>query len=494
MDRADKVVLSLSQLDDRYIRGLVGEYKFILEFRLEKDGPGAAGIMIARSVRGISTSRSVNTEIYLEAGKYNVLLKITAKVMDRGFSVKASVKAYVEGSKLKLIQIAKKYNFAHMKNGVEDKDDRYFESLTADEDAKVKPEELAKGETDTNQSSNHPFTQVNPSTIDSKTPDDNSKPSANANLAAEVPVENPVTGEPKPIPEPEAKPDEKPETQKKDKSIENWNPIATVGLRIFTRKAKVVVSVVQTPAADISKAATNTTTSSTSTKVHPDKKPTILVSGQSARIGNVPPIGDPLPTTPIHGPNNAFSLGTVDTIINLNHVPTSQLRKPAKLNSPDSDTTSAALVIISHLEQQQKTQHQAVIATSTSHPLAMEDSTVKEGAEKVDAAKLTPGEELITPSPSSDRKEPHIKDAAKEAKTEAETKTTADVDIKAPSGTEKSKGSSSDSESSKTDTAIKTPGSGSGSESVDGATEESKHDAAAAAAAAAADIAKEKKV
>lgn len=430
MDRADQVVLSLSQLDDRYIRGLVGRYYFDLEFRLEKDEPGSSGTVIARSTRGIYTERSVNTEIYLEVGTYNVFLKVTADFIG-GHSVKDIVKSYVEENKVKLVQIAKKYNFAHMKKGVGDKDDRVFESLTVEEEAKVKTDEKPKDETDTTESADNSAKEENADTADSKTSDDKSIPVPNTEPSPEVPVENPVTGEPKPVPGPETTPAEKSEKKKKDKSIENWNPVATVGLRLFTRKAKVALSVVQT-AIDPSKATANTTP-----KMADDTKLTILVSGESAKIGNVPPIGDPLPLTPQHETKDTSALLVVDKIINLNDVTTLKLPKD-NTNPAVSDTSTS-----SHPKE-----NQAVIASSSSHPLAMDDGAVKEGAEKIEAAKLTVGEEA--------------------ASGKIADKSAADINVAAGK-------SESSSESSRIDM-IGTPNSGSGSGLSDGIVHEVKEE------------------
>ncbi|OKL61226.1 hypothetical protein UA08_03481 [Talaromyces atroroseus] len=75
LSRSSPVVIILSQLDTRYFRGLEGEYDFTLQFRLEKEGEDD---YIVRSSTNYMMSRAVNTDITLDAGKYSVLVKVTA--------------------------------------------------------------------------------------------------------------------------------------------------------------------------------------------------------------------------------------------------------------------------------------------------------------------------------------------------------------------------------------------------------------------------------
>ena len=66
----------LQQLDDRFFRGLEGQYDFHLQFRLHKEDEDE---YIVRSNPAYYMKRSVSTELELEAGQYTVLVKITAK-------------------------------------------------------------------------------------------------------------------------------------------------------------------------------------------------------------------------------------------------------------------------------------------------------------------------------------------------------------------------------------------------------------------------------
>jgi hypothetical protein len=65
--KAGPFVLVLSQLDDRYYRGLEGQYRFVLNFRLHKKGQQD---YLVRSTAPYGQTRSVNVELELEAGEY----------------------------------------------------------------------------------------------------------------------------------------------------------------------------------------------------------------------------------------------------------------------------------------------------------------------------------------------------------------------------------------------------------------------------------------
>lgn len=63
------------KLDERYYKGLSGEYDFDLKFRLQKEGEDD---YFVRSHGNELMWRSVNVEVDLEAGRYHVLMKVTA--------------------------------------------------------------------------------------------------------------------------------------------------------------------------------------------------------------------------------------------------------------------------------------------------------------------------------------------------------------------------------------------------------------------------------
>ncbi|KAI2618279.1 cysteine proteinase [Hypomontagnella submonticulosa] len=109
------VVIVLSQLDDRYYRGLEGQYRFELNFRLHKDGQED---YVVRSISSIRLNRSVNVELELEEGEYTVLLKIDAtRYMDK-LPIEEVVRNHARDRRDKLVAVGMSYDLAHSKGKV----------------------------------------------------------------------------------------------------------------------------------------------------------------------------------------------------------------------------------------------------------------------------------------------------------------------------------------------------------------------------------------
>ncbi|KAL4882101.1 hypothetical protein BJY04DRAFT_188029, partial [Aspergillus karnatakaensis] len=109
--KAGPVILVLSQLDSRYFKGLIGEYDFVLKFRLQKDGEDD---YIVRSHNNSLNSRSTNAEVTLEPGTYQVLMKITAFRVGNETTDEA-VRRLAPTRREKLVQIGLSYDLAHAK-------------------------------------------------------------------------------------------------------------------------------------------------------------------------------------------------------------------------------------------------------------------------------------------------------------------------------------------------------------------------------------------
>ncbi|KAL8674572.1 MAG: hypothetical protein Q9168_001015 [Polycauliona sp. 1 TL-2023] len=109
------VIIVLSQLDNRYYKGLEGEYTFKLNFRFEKDGDES---FMVRSHSNYSMSRSVSTDIHLEPGTYSVLMKITAKRWVGDATPDQIIRASCKFRPEKLIQIGLSYDLAHAKGEI----------------------------------------------------------------------------------------------------------------------------------------------------------------------------------------------------------------------------------------------------------------------------------------------------------------------------------------------------------------------------------------
>ncbi|KAL5877297.1 hypothetical protein ACKVWC_006456 [Pyricularia oryzae] len=116
------VVITLAQLDDRYFRGLEGQYDFSLHFVLQEQG-AKSGDHICRVRAGIHNGkRSVSCEVELEAGRYEVIPKITATRDTNKDMVEDIVKERAQSNPQKLRQIGMQYDLAHAKAGITDED------------------------------------------------------------------------------------------------------------------------------------------------------------------------------------------------------------------------------------------------------------------------------------------------------------------------------------------------------------------------------------
>ncbi|UNI15490.1 hypothetical protein JDV02_002019 [Purpureocillium takamizusanense] len=109
------VVLVLSQLDDRYFRGLEGQYRFELGFRLHKTGQED---YIVRSQTPYRMRRSVNVELDLDAGDYDVRIKIDACRYEDLLPIERVVRDNAKDCREKLTRIGLAYDLAHGKGKV----------------------------------------------------------------------------------------------------------------------------------------------------------------------------------------------------------------------------------------------------------------------------------------------------------------------------------------------------------------------------------------
>ncbi|KAH7133348.1 hypothetical protein B0J13DRAFT_587619 [Dactylonectria estremocensis] len=114
------VVLALSQLDDRYFSDLRGQYDFSLQFLL-KSVDSATPICHVRSANSWDR-RSINCEINLEPGTYEVVPNIYAERDEDRPTVEQIVQAHADSNPQKLRQVGLQYDISHAKGGVLDED------------------------------------------------------------------------------------------------------------------------------------------------------------------------------------------------------------------------------------------------------------------------------------------------------------------------------------------------------------------------------------
>ncbi|CAI6328970.1 unnamed protein product [Periconia digitata] len=110
--KAGPTVFVLSQLDDRYFKGLEGKYSFDLHFLLQEEG-ASPGDHIVRARGAWFGNRSISAEIDLGPGRYQVLPKISAFKDDAGVEVADAVMALANTNPQKLRQIGLNYDIAN---------------------------------------------------------------------------------------------------------------------------------------------------------------------------------------------------------------------------------------------------------------------------------------------------------------------------------------------------------------------------------------------
>ncbi|KAL0465849.1 calpain-B [Neurospora intermedia] len=106
------VVIVLSQLDDRYFRGLEGQYRFELNFRVHRAGEDD---YLVRTQHSSRMNRSINVELDLDAGEYLVLVKIDATRNEWVLPTEDVVRNNARHHREKLLRIGLSYDLAHSK-------------------------------------------------------------------------------------------------------------------------------------------------------------------------------------------------------------------------------------------------------------------------------------------------------------------------------------------------------------------------------------------
>ncbi|KAL6920406.1 hypothetical protein ACHAPO_000734 [Fusarium lateritium] len=133
------VVIVLSQLDERYFTDLKGQYEFALSF-LIKSSESNNTICAVRPVHQWDR-RSINCEVELEPGTYEVIPKIMAERLVWRPRVEKMVKRAADENPKKLRQIGLQYDLAHAKGGILDEDEALRKKREAEKKKKLKGKE-----------------------------------------------------------------------------------------------------------------------------------------------------------------------------------------------------------------------------------------------------------------------------------------------------------------------------------------------------------------
>lgn len=114
---------SHTKLDSRYFQGLEGIYSFSLEFRLKSVGSDAIDFLTSPKISAHLDLRSVNCEIDLKPGAYEVIPRVTASHCPWNQPVEQVVKEQIRRNPAKLRQVGLRYDLAHSKAGLLDEDE-----------------------------------------------------------------------------------------------------------------------------------------------------------------------------------------------------------------------------------------------------------------------------------------------------------------------------------------------------------------------------------
>lgn len=117
IQKAGSVVIVLAQLDDRYFRGLQGQYHFVLAFRLHRKGHED---YLVRSEAPYRMRRSVNVELELEAGEYEVRVRLDTGRVESTLPVDRVIRQNVKTRRDKLIRTGMAYDLAHSKGAFQE--------------------------------------------------------------------------------------------------------------------------------------------------------------------------------------------------------------------------------------------------------------------------------------------------------------------------------------------------------------------------------------
>jgi Calpain family cysteine protease len=112
LSKAATTAIVLSQLDERYFRGLTGQYDFALSFRLHKLSEEE---YLYRSHHRYFDDRSISLEVDLEAGIYEVRLKVEGYRHPERPKIEDVVSINWKKSRDKLLQVCRSYDLAHAK-------------------------------------------------------------------------------------------------------------------------------------------------------------------------------------------------------------------------------------------------------------------------------------------------------------------------------------------------------------------------------------------
>jgi Calpain family cysteine protease len=249
LEKPTSTVFVLSQLDDRYFRGLTGQYRFKLSFRVHRAGEED---YLLRTFGEYMGQRSVSAELDLEAGTYEVRLKISAYRDDDADKVEDVVKSNWLDRRNKLLQIGMSYDLAHAKAQLKPKpkDEPKPESKPAPTPVAITVTESPAADAAASKSKPKDGPSRTTAPAESSEPG-LAKSSAGVYTNEQLQVQDgfgseygsDAGGDPDP-----AKPAEPPGADKavaEEKEDAPWGAVCVVGLRVYCREADATIQIVR---------------------------------------------------------------------------------------------------------------------------------------------------------------------------------------------------------------------------------------------------------
>ena len=111
--KATSAVVVLSQLDERYFRGLKGQYTFQISFQLYRSAQEEYILSSGPEHSEDDTRRSVSVELDLESGTYDVRLKVSAIRDNDEEKIEDVIKSNWLERRAKLLRIGLSHDLAH---------------------------------------------------------------------------------------------------------------------------------------------------------------------------------------------------------------------------------------------------------------------------------------------------------------------------------------------------------------------------------------------
>lgn len=216
------------QLDDRFFPGLQGEYDFTLHFVLRS-------VDLNKDVCRVSPCRSgdggsMNCELHLEAGTYEVVPKLVA-LKNGLFPVEEMVKLAAIKAPEKLRQVGLQFDLSHAKEGIRDQ----MESVNISQDHK-------HNNVNHGGDRHHCSNQASGNSVSVPAKDDHIK------VAHELTDCRATDSEPKPRNEPNAKNRNANSEFYEDTGGHHWGPVCILSLRVYAQHVNLTVSITEAEA------------------------------------------------------------------------------------------------------------------------------------------------------------------------------------------------------------------------------------------------------